>query len=120
MQAASAGKRGRPPKNRQAFYWKHHNLYPTEHEANLVRLFELIKNRQYQYASETVFICLDYLQKFDHKQFIKKAADYGVTNQQLVEFKKDLVHEIADQIEHNNFPPFLQKIKQISKMVGLE
>jgi hypothetical protein len=75
-----------------ADYNKLHHTIPTEKEANLVSLFSQIKNRPPKEALRFFDEHWAYWKDigFGYKTFLKKAADYGLTNKELAPFIQEL------------------------------
>lgn len=69
-------------------YVNTHPTFPTEKEATLVELFSLIKN--YTPVNAVLFFInqMEYWQDigYGYKTFLKKAADYGLTNKEVSKF----------------------------------
>jgi hypothetical protein len=65
-----------------------HPTFPTEKEASLVELFSLIKNYTPVFALRFFISHLPYWRDigFGYKTFLKKAADYGLTNKEIAKF----------------------------------
>jgi len=66
-----------------------HSTFPYEKEAALVNLFYLIKNTNSKRAAEFFEEYIEYWMNigYGYKTFLKKAADYGLTNKEIVRFR---------------------------------
>jgi hypothetical protein len=80
---------------KNSFYLRNHSEVPTEQEAMLVKLFYTISTGNSDEIAR-IFQVWDKYWKFDYKQFIIKAAGYGLTNAQLVNAKASLQNDLED------------------------
>ena len=71
-------------------YINTHADWPVEKEAELVSLFSLIKRYTPVFASRFFFSHVPYWNNigFGYKTFLKKAADYGLTNEKVSKFMR--------------------------------
>lgn len=86
-------------------YQDTHADFPVEKEANLVALFSLIKRYTPVFAAQMFFTHMDYWKNigFGYKTFLKKAADYGITNEEISKFMRYIrgtIHSIWEETKH--------------------
>jgi len=70
-----------------SFYWKNHSSRLTEKEASLIEFFEILKNKSYSIL-DSIYLRnrKPYLDGFDNKTVLRKAAAFGLTNTDIKEF----------------------------------
>jgi hypothetical protein len=80
-------------------YQNAHADWPVEKEAELVSLFGMIKRYTPVFASRLFFSRLPYWNNigFGYKTFLKKAADYGLTNEEVSKFMRYVRERYRDK-----------------------
>ena len=76
-----------------------HSELPTEHEATLIAFFEKIRDKNYNSAVKELLFFPEYFQ-FTHKDYLKKAYKYGLTNQELQKIKNEFSNILNEKLQN--------------------
>ena len=72
------------------YYVRNHKTYSTEQEANLVQFAYHLSRNNLERSRDLFLDYAPYLAAFKKKDFLKKLAYLGVTNDQWMKFKKQV------------------------------
>lgn len=110
-----------------------HHEYASEHEAELVALFSILRDGDTEYAARMMVEKFGRYMRFSKKDFMKKAVAFGVTPQQIHDFNQvirrvlDNCMELAQQPQqgaHRNPPVFAMlgvlAIANYCRMMGID
>lgn len=111
-----------------------HHEYKSEHEAELVALFSILRDTQdYEYACRQMVEKFGRYMRYSKKEFLKKAVAFGVTPEQIhglnVQIRRvlDNCRELAEQPQQGSYrnPPVFAMLGILSianycRMMGID
>lgn len=110
-----------------------HHEYRSEHEAELVALFSILRDGEPEYAARMMVEKFGRYMRYTKKDFLKKAISFGVTPQQIHDFNAvirrvlDNCMELAQQPQQGSYrnPPVFAMLGILSianycRMMGID